>query len=111
LKWQVRQEPVRIVGQFAPSDRDLATGRAVSPVGRIARRLVPQVRTNAQTLPGVLAIEKFPVAIRTAVHAAGSCPSSWESPLDLSIRIEGSDQRPRVLRDTERYPSLPVAVI
>ena len=37
--------------------------------------------------------------------------SSREPPLDLAIRIEDADESPRVLRDTEGYPSLPVAVI
>jgi hypothetical protein len=83
--------PIRIVVQFALCDRDFATGRGVSPVGHIARRLVPQVRLNAQTLPGVLAVEKFPVAIRTAVRRPDPAPCHgnrpWTFPSASKVRI------------------------
>jgi hypothetical protein len=46
-----------------------------------------------------------------AITPAGFRRSSREPPLDLSVRVEYTDEGSGVLGDTERYPFLPVAVM
>lgn len=46
-----------------------------------------------------------------AIKRVEECASSREPPLNLSISVECADKSPRVLRDTERHPSLPITII
>jgi hypothetical protein len=44
------------------------------------------------------------------IKQVGPCLSSREPPLDLAVCIIDADKSPRILRDTERNPSLAVAI-